>query len=455
MCGHGYAETWPCYEVGVPHVPAPMSVPLWSLLLGLLLLTMVLVGTLVARLPLSSAMIYLAIGWAAGWAAPLSIAPDPLRNAYALELAAEVAVLISLFAVGLRLGVPVTDARWRLPLQLAFVSMAGTVGLIAAVGVLGLDLSLGAAVLLGAILAPTDPVLASGVQAHGGREPDLVRFGLAGEGGLNDGTAFPFVMLGLGLLGLHDLGTGGWRWWAIDLVWATVAGLVVGGLAGALIAQLIVRVRTRFDAVWGHDEFLSLGVIAIAYGSARLCMGSGFLAVFAAGLAFRHWRQHAADATAGPQPGRHETGAAHARQAGTMTLGVKSFNEQLERIGELAIVLLVGAMLPYASLSARLAGFIALLFVVLRPLAVWLGTLGCALDVPQRAVISWFGIRGIGSVFYLMFALERGVGGALAQFLVDATLMTVSASIILHGISAHSLMSRYGRRSAPGGDGSR
>ncbi len=136
---------------------------------------------------------------------------NPLAHAALLERVVEVAVLISLFSVGLKLGLPLSNRHWLLPLRLAFVSMTRTVALIAAVGVLGLGLPVGSAILLGAILAPTDPVPASAVQVESSGDRDRLRFSLTGEGGLNDGTAFPFVMLGLGLLGLHDLGTGGWR----------------------------------------------------------------------------------------------------------------------------------------------------------------------------------------------------------------------------------------------------
>lgn len=195
-----------------------MSFAFWSLIIGVLLILMVLSGTLQKRLPLSTAMLYLAAGFALGPAGWAVLTPHPLDHAALLERGAEVAVLISLFSVGLKLGLPLSNRHWLLPLRLAFVSMTLTVALIAAVGVLGLGLPLGAAILLGAILAPTDPVLASDVQVESSGDRDRLRFSLTGEGGLNDGAAFPFVMLGLGLLGLHDLGTGGWRWLAVDVV---------------------------------------------------------------------------------------------------------------------------------------------------------------------------------------------------------------------------------------------
>jgi NhaP-type Na+/H+ or K+/H+ antiporter len=430
-----------------------MSAPYWSLILGVLLITMVLAGTLLARLPLSSAMIYLGVGYALGPGGLGVITPDPLRYAPVLERIAEAALLISLFSVGLKMGVPLFDRRWMLPLRLAFISMAITVGLIAAVGVWGLNLSLGAAVLLGGILAPTDPVLASGVQAEPGADPDRVRFSLAGEGALNDGTAFPFVMLGLGLMGLHELGAGGWRWWAVDVLWATVGGLFIGAVLGALIGKLVVYLRTRHQAALGLDEFLSLGLVAMAYGVAQLSLASGFLAVFAAGLALQRVKERpragtesldAAPSWRGYAYGELATHSHHASAA--MTHAVQGFNEQLEKLAELAIVLVVGAMLPYAAPLVAFWWFIPLLFVVLRPLAVSAGTPGEPMARRQRVMISWFGIRGIGSVFYLMFAIHHGVTGPLAQQLVTLTLVTVAVSIVVHGVSVRPLMKRHTRR---------
>lgn len=430
-----------------------MSVPLWSLFVGVLLITMVLAGTLLARLPMSSAMIYLAAGFALGPAGLAVITPDPMRYTRPLELAAEVAVLISLFSVGLRMGVPMRDRRWWLPVRLAFVSMALTVALIAAVGVWGLGLPIGAAVLLGAILAPTDPVLASGVQSEPGVDPDRLRFSLAGEGGLNDGTAFPFVMLGLGLLGLHELGTWGWRWWAVDLLWATAGGLAIGAAMGALVGNLVVFLRTRHKEAVGLNEFLSLGLVGVAYGLAQLSLASGFLAVFAAGLALQRVKERPRSGTrslevspGAPLPTEAAVATHSHHASAAMTLGVQEFNEQLEKLAELAIVLLVGAMLSYDAPSVAIWWFVPLLFLLLRPLAVAAGTLGEPMTPRQRSMISWFGIRGIGSVFYLMFAIRHGVTGALAQQLITFTLVTVAASIVVHGVSVTPLMRWYLRR---------
>ena len=427
-----------------------MSLPEWSLFIGVLLITMVLASTLLGRLPLSGAMVYLALGWLLGPEVADVLRPDPVVHAAVLERLAEAALLISLFAVGMQLGVPLRDRRWWLPLRLAFVSMAAMVAMITAIGVWVLDLPPGAAVLLGAILAPTDPVLASGVQSDPGPRPDRLGFSLAAEGGLNDGAAFPFVMLGGGLLGLHEPGFSLARWWGMDLLWATVGGLAIGGALGATTGRIVVYLRSRHREAVGLDEFLGLGLICTAYGVAQLSLASGFLAVFAAGLALQRVREQPRPhtqplaAAAGSQGHSYETLATHPHHASaTMRDSVQGFNEQLERLAELALVLLVGAMLAYAKPLPAVWWFVPLLLLVLRPLSVAVAVAGEGLTPPQRAMIGWFGIRGIGSVFYLLLALRMGLDGRAADMLVALTLWTVAASIIAHGLTAQPLMRRY------------
>jgi NhaP-type Na+/H+ or K+/H+ antiporter len=357
-----------------------------------------------------------------------------------------------LFAVGLQLGVPIRDRRWVPPLTLAFVSMTLTVALIAAVGVWGLQLSPGAAILLGGILAPTDPVLASDIQSESGAAPDMARFTLSAEGGLNDGAAFPFVLLGLGLLGQHELGEYGRRWLAIDLAWAGLAGMLIGALVGALAGNLIVYLRTRHHQAVGMDEFLTLGVVAVSYGTAQLCLASGFLAVFTAGLALRRVRDHPIAGNGAEGRGRAPDAmptdfSTHSRHASSaMTRAVRSFNEQLERLLELTMVVVVGAMLPFVTFSATMYWFIPLLFMVLRPLSVVAVLAGQPIPLRQLAMMSWFGIRGIGSVFYLVFALGHGALGAFGAQLTALTLTTVAASILVHGATVHPFLTWYDRQ---------
>ncbi len=410
----------------------------WFLIAGALFLLMGIGGSFLQRLPLTTAILYLAAGVMLGPPFADLLRLDPIRDATLLERVTEIAVLISLFTAGLKLRLPLSHREWRLPVRLATASMALTVGLVAVVGVVTLGLPLGAAVLLGGILAPTDPVLASDVQVTHALDRDRVRFSLTGEAGLNDGTAFPFVFLGLGLLGLHDLGALGWRWLVFDVVWAVSAGLGVGWALGVLVGHLALRVRRQRAGSVGLDDFLGLGVICLAYGAALLLEAYGFLAVFAAGLALRsiERRTEACEPAADGTPG--ECAPAY------MLRGLIGFNERLERVSEVAVVVLLGAILAQQVLAWEAIGFALLLVLVLRPLSV--GVLRAPASLEQRAMIAWFGVRGIGSLYYLSFAIGHGVPVELAQRLTSLTLAVVALSIGLHGLSVTPLMTAYGRR---------
>jgi NhaP-type Na+/H+ or K+/H+ antiporter len=433
-----------------------MSFAIWALIIGAILISMTLMGTLLERLPLSPGILYLALGYALGPAGFALMAPDPLLYSADLERMAEVALLISLFAVGLKLGVPLRDKRWYLPIRLAFPSMALTVLFVALIGMFLMGLPVGAALLLAAILAPTDPVLASDVQVEDSSDRDRLRFGLTAEGGLNDGAAFPVVMLALGMLGLYDFGGGGWRFLAIDVLWYLVGGLAIGGALGALIGKLILYLRTRHREAVGLDEFVALGLIAIAYGVAQLSLASGFLAVFAAGLALQRVKERSKqDKPSSAAKTKVILGAesekelaTHAHHAGTyMMEAVQGFNGQLERIAELVVVMVAGAMMSYTYIPPRVAWFLLLLFLFARPASVWLGLLGATtVSRDQRILISWFGIRGVGSIFYLMYAINHGLPQPLANELIAITLTTVVASVVFHGISVTPLMNLYARR---------
>jgi len=240
----------------------------WFLLVGVLLVVIALLGRFLDRLPVSPAMIYLLVGFVLGPAGVDALELHPLREIALLETLAEIALLIALFTVGVKLRVPIGDRRWSLPLRLATVSMAVTIAGVAIAAAVLFGFPAGLALALGAALAPTDPVLASEVQLRSPQDRDTLRFGLTGEGGLNDGTAFPFVLLGLGLLGAHELGAWGSRWVAVDLFWGTAAGLGIGFAIGDGLARGVRALRARRRDAVILDEFLLLGVIALSYGVA-------------------------------------------------------------------------------------------------------------------------------------------------------------------------------------------
>ena len=420
----------------------------WFIIAGALLIGMALAGSALRRAPLTAPMFYLAAGAALGPSGSGILHMDAVDDASNLERLTEIAVIISLFTAGLKMRLPGSDWRWRAPILLAALAMGLTVAGIAVVAVAVLALPVGAAVLLGALLAPTDPVLASDVQVSHEHDTEPVRFSLTGEAGLNDGTAFPFVMLGLGLMGAHGIGAYGWRWLAVDLLWAVAAGLGVGTLCGAGIGKLVIYLRRVHREAVGLDEFLALGLIALSYGLALLIHAYGFLAVFAAGVSVRRIEREHSDVAA-PADVEHagssiEEQATHPATAPAyMARAVLGFNEQLERVGELAVVLVVGAMLSGIEAPGPGVWLALSLFVVIRPAATLLTLVRVPLSRAQRAVIAWFGVRGIGSIYYLAYALSHGASGPAGRLLADVTLVVVAGSIVLHGISVTPLMRRY------------
>jgi NhaP-type Na+/H+ or K+/H+ antiporter len=408
----------------------------WFVIVGVLLIAIALLGRLLDRLPVSPAMIYLLVGVALGPAAFNALELHPLRELQLLEFLSEAALLVALFTVGIKLRVPVGDWRWSLPLRLATITMMATTFGIALVAWLLLDFSIGLALVLGAALAPTDPVLASEVQLRSPEDRDALRFGLTGEGGLNDGTAFPFVLLGLGLMGAGDADFSLGRWLAIDLVWSVTMGLAVGFAVGTVLAAGVRALRKRFSNAVIFDEFLLLGAIALSYGIALALHTLGFLAVFAAGLALRR----ADDIHAG---------ARQEADKPPLTPSMLSVNEQLERIAEVAIVLLVGVMISTGYWSVVGLAIAGVLFTVIRPLSVWIGLAGMPAARMQGRLLGWFGIRGIGSFYYAIYAVNYGSDQILhaeAEQLLSCIFTVIAASIVLHGVSAAPLMELYQRR---------
>ncbi|MBG9390388.1 cation:proton antiporter [Caenimonas aquaedulcis] len=433
-----------------------MEFATWSIVVGVLLILMALSGTVLSRLPLSTSMLYLGAGLAVS---PLGLglmSPTPHQHTLLLERLTEVVVLVSLFTAGLKLSPGLRDKRWLLPLRLAVTSMVVTVALVATAAWVGLGWPIGACILLGAILAPTDPVLASDVQVHQHNDRDRLRFSLTGEGGLNDGTAFPFVLLGLGLMGLHDLGSYGWRWLLVDTLWAASMGPVVGGLLGWAIGKLVLYLRREHKEAVGLDDFLAMGLVALSYGLAQFVHANGFLAVFAAGVALRYLEQSqtprtsvseaAAQAHADPDKSVADAVAVDPEHAPAyMAQAVLGFNEQIERIGEVAVVITIGALLWAVPWHSGAWWLVPLLFLLIRPAAVAIGLLQSPSTKSQRWLIGWFGIRGVGSIYYLMYAVNHGLPTQFVDPLVALTLAVVVTSIIVHGISVTPLMAAYER----------
>jgi len=395
---------------------------LW-LVIGLVLLLVTLGSGWIARLPLSYALIYLTVGVLLGdeGFGIIDLRPDT----EAIERFSEFVVIVSLFSCGLKIGRPLKLWAWKTPARLIGFLLPLTIGGIAALTHWLLGLPWGAGILLGAVLAPTDPVLASEVQLNPHESRDELRFGLTSEGGLNDAFGFPFVYFGL--FWLEDSNWENWfaRWVGIELVWAIIAAV----LAGIFVARLVNWIDQRTQRYRPADElmedFLALSLILLTYAIAELFEGYGFLAVFVAGLEYQRLCRLCMS-----------------------RLSQLEFTEQVERLLEIGIILLLGSLLEwervlqYGSEALIVAG---LLFFIVRPVGVWISTIGSGFPPLPRLLLGWFGIRGVGSIFYLTYALGEGIENSLAEELTWITLMVVVLSILLHGMSATPLMGWYER----------
>ncbi|OYV45392.1 MAG: sodium:proton antiporter, partial [Halothiobacillus sp. 20-53-49] len=357
----------------------------WFLLVGGLLLTMGLTTALLKRLPITPAIVYLAVGVLIGPSVFNVFHFNPLKDSALLEALTEVVVLISLFSAGVKMPVPFKLAQWRAPIMLASVSMVASVALVAAFACWVMGLPIGLGVLLGAILAPTDPVLATEVQSRHPGDRDRLRFTLTAEAGMNDGR--------------------------VDVVWATVAALVIGVASGAALAWASAKLRSNTPKHELLDDFLGLGLIGVVYALCVFAAAWGFLAVFFAAVALRQTELRLHNKTARApfnQPNADTSPEAPTPQPAqaehpTVSGGALIFKEHLERLSEVVLILLIGGTLFINSWSWSVVIMAAFLFFVARPLSVAIGLLATRVPWRTRGMIGWFGVRGIGSLYYLMY----------------------------------------------------
>lgn len=444
-----------------------MSFILWMAVLGVLLLMLALTSSYLRWLPVTTSAVCLAFGVAIGPMGLGLFTTDFKDTAHWLERLTEVAVLFSLFSTGIKLRLQLGRSAWR-----AAYMLAGPVMLLSILGVClvahyALGLSWGVSTLLGAMLAPTDPVLASMVQVNSAQDFDRVRFGLSGEAGLNDGTAFPFVILALLMLHHDNLSMEWVGHWALEnLVWGVPAGLVIGYGMGRGIGHLMIYLRIRnADSTSSPNDFLALALIALSYFGAASVGAFGFLSVFAAGLGLRQAEvrtsksdipsEHVAKPVIGHRSLAPEEGTVTNPNdiddgqlaAGVMMGDILVFGSLVERSMEVLLITLLGATLS-AYWDWRAVGLAVALFCVIRPLSVWLLVGRRLLDGHQRALLGWFGIRGIGSIYYLCYTLSHDLPESVEKVCISLTLSVVALSILVHGVSTQPLLEQYERRVA-------
>jgi NhaP-type Na+/H+ or K+/H+ antiporter len=409
----------------------------WMAAGGALLLTMALSSALIQRLPVSTAAIYLGVGCLIGpWGFDL-LRIDLNDSAPWIERLTEIAVVLSLFIGGLRLRLPLRHPAWRAAFRLASVVMIASIAGVAVCAWLLLDIG------------------------HS-QDNDRLRYALSGEAGLNDGAAFPFVVLGLLLLG--PISTSELASWAgLRLLWAVPAGLLLGYVLGRLIGSAAIALRTRSRDTAAPTDFLALALIALSYTAASAIDAWGFLAVFAAGIGLRHAEVLAvredphpqvaqtapvhppAESLVSPNTVSEQEMAEPAVAAGVLVAEVFSFGDTLERMLEVLLVGMVGVSLA-THWDARALPLAVGLIVIVRPAAAWLLLAHSPTNRLQRLLCGWFGIRGIGSIYYLAFALTHGVAGTAGGELADMTISIVAISIVVHGLTSQPMMTWYDRQ---------
>lgn len=394
------------------------------LFLGLLFLAAAALPEWMKSLPMSFPAVCIGIGALVGWLWTSMPTIDPVEHQNIAEHLSEIAVIISLTAVGLQIDRHVGRKAWRSTWRLLGITMPLCIAALAFGGAWLLSLSAAGAILLGAVVAPTDPVLASDVQVGPpGRGEDSEaepRFALTSEAGLNDGLAFPFVNLAIVVAATGWGAEGLAEWVGVDVVWKILAGLLVGLGAGRGLAIVVFRYCPP-NVV--SDGFLAIALTFVTYGATELIHGYGFIAVFVGALAFR----------------RAEKGHEAHRN-------LHRFAEQTDRLLMAVILVLFGAAIAdglFDPLSWRSVAVGLAFLLVVRPLAGWVGLAGMGLRFGERAAISMFGIRGIGTFYYLAHGLGASdIGETEARALWAAAGFIVLISVLGHGATAPFVMRR-------------
>lgn len=349
--------------------------------------------------------------------------PDPIRNeTYTLHLT-EMVVIVSLMGTGLKIDERFSFKNWTIPFRLIFITMILSIALVTALGIFSLEFDLASALLLGAALAPTDPVLASDVQVGppGEKVKNNIRFSLTAEAGLNDGMAFPFTWLAIAFaLSSSNINQILTQWLFNDLLLKIVIGVASGFILGRLLAWLLFYLPSKNAIAEIRDGFVAISATLCVYGITEMLHGYGFIAVFVTAITLRNSERN------------HK-----------LHINLHSFTDQIERILLAIVLILFGGSLATGILKGLtwemvLVGLGFIFFI--RPVSGMFALIGTKLHLKERLGISFFGIRGIGSFFYAAFALKQ------ADFKFADKVWTVIAFVVLTSVIIHGCTAAFSMR---------
>jgi NhaP-type Na+/H+ or K+/H+ antiporter len=389
-------------------------------IIGAGILGMAWMPAVTAKTKISYSIIYLLLGMLLYSVFDFLPAPDPkVHKELTLHLT-EMVLIVSLMCTGLKIDQKFSFRTWHIPFRLVTITMFLCIAAVTYIGIAYFGMPLASALLLAAVLAPTDPVLATDVQVGDPNEEDRdnAKFSLTAEAGFNDGMAFPFVWLAI-TVALFAAGNEDfvftWAW--KHVVYQIAAGLLAGYLLGKLLAYILFTLSKKFETMATRDGFVSIAATLIVYGATEMIHGYGFIAVFIAALTLRGYeREH----------------KYHNR--------LHAFSDQIERILVAIMLILFGGSLVRGildDLTWQMAAFGIFFIFIIRPVAGLIGLIGTRLKIQEKLVISFFGIRGIGSMYYLAFAF-----GA-ASFVNQDQLWSMVAFIILISIGIHGLTAGF------------
>lgn len=412
----------------MPDLSSPDPYIIWLTLAGALIALVAWLPLALKKLPLSLPIICIGLGAAIFSIPTVSLRPIPFDYPEITERFTELVVIIALMGAGLKLDRVFSWRRWGVTWRLLAITMPLSILAITALGGWLLGLSWVAALLLGACLAPTDPVLASDVQVGPPKtgEEDEVRFGLTSEAGLNDGLAFPFVNLSIAL-GLAATTGEPWlkEWVLHSVLWEIGVGIAGGWLVGWLFGWLTFHVPAETKLAQTGDGLIAIAATFVSYGLTEMVDCYGFLAVFVTALTLRHAHRH------------HD-----------FHREMHDITEQVERIAMMVLLLLFGGALTTGILqSLRLVDVLAAAAIILlvRPVTGLIGLSGFRATRSEKLTLAFFGIRGVGSFYYLAYGLnhlELGEGHRLWSIVA----LVVLFSILLHGLTVTPVMRLIDRK---------
>jgi len=348
--------------------------------------------------------------------------PDPLWELEFGKIVSEVIVIISLMTAGLKIGTSYKWRDWKKPISLVAITMPLCMIAIFAIAHFLLELNGPVSLLLAAVLAPTDPVLASELQLE--EHQDLkerntgLRYTLTAEAGINDGLAFPFVFLAILWSEASSFETIDWlHFISYYVLFKIIGGVIIGAIIG-FIYSWVVQYHSKEHQQYILNGFIAVALTFFSYGLAEILNTYGFLSVFATGVYMQYHCRKSID--------------------NNVNSSMLHFAEETEKLLVALWTIFFGGavvsgILSYTDFSGIITSLVIVL--VLRPIFGYTAMLTTDFSRSKKWAISFFGIRGIGSFFYLSYAL---IHGSFTEYeeLFGIVSYVILFSILIHGLTS-------------------